>query len=238
MSSWSAQKANLLQQKTEIDAAYNDAQVTSKINEMNAALARYTSRAGISASPDSQSDVDYAQSQRAFSYLSNGITRYTDLNKNVSRQLANMSGNADVQAKLQQVGQLRQELPKLEKELKDLRNDLETAHARQGNTEKPEKDLSFYQGFGSIVGFTKPIHKVSVPILIGFGVLLLFLSGLMLREFFSVPTMTGALNSAYNSGGVMALFTDSRFYSVAAGATLVFVVVGILAFSGKLGKTV
>jgi hypothetical protein len=50
--------------------------------------------------------------------------------------------------------------------------------------------------------------------------------------------MTGALNSAYNSGGVMALFTDSRFYSVAAGATLVFVVVGILAFSGKLGKTV
>ena len=238
MSSWNAQKANLLQQKTAIDTAYTDTQITSKINEMNAALARYTSRAGISSSPDSQSDPDYTQAQRAFSYLSNGVTRYTELNKTVSRQLANLSGNADVQAKLQQVGQLRQELPRLEKELKDLRNDLETARARQGNTEKPVKDLSFYQGFGSRVGFTKPIHKLSVPFLIGFGVLLLFISGLMLREFFSVPTINGALNSAYNSGGVMALFTDSRFYSVAAGATLVFVVVGILAFSGKLGKTV
>jgi hypothetical protein len=238
MSSWNAVKANVLQQKTEIDAAYSDSQVTNKITEMNSALGRYTSRAGISASPDSQSDPDYIQAQRAFSYLSNGITRYTDLNKTVSRQLANLSGNADVQAKLQQVGQLRQELPKLEKELRDLRTDLETARARQGNTEKPVQDQSFYQGFGSLVGFTKPIHKISVPIFIGFGILLLFLSGLMLREFFSVPTMNGALNSAYNSGGVMALFTDSRFYSVAAGATLVFVVVGILAFSGKLGKTV
>jgi hypothetical protein len=64
----------------------------------------------------------------------------------------------------------------------------------------------------------------------------------MLREFFTPAitnsTLNTTLNTAYTSGGVMALFTDSRFYSVLSGAVLVFITTSIVAFAGYLGKTV
>jgi hypothetical protein len=235
---WNRLKSTFTEQKSDLDKTYTDSNITNKVTEMNTALERYTSRAGISSSPDSTTDSNYNRAQEIFIHLSDGIKRYTEINKNLSKQIANMYGSSDIQSKLYQVGQIRQELPRLEKELKDTRNDLETSRARQENTDKPEQNLSFYQGFSSMVGFTRPIKKVSIPILIGFGILLLFLSGLMLREFFSPAITSSPLNAAYATGGVMSMFTDSRFYSVLAGATLVFVATGILAFYGYLGKTV
>ena len=86
--------------------------------------------------------------------------------------------------------------------------------------------------FGTKVGFTKPLHKISVPILIGFGILLLFLSGLLLQEFFIVPSQVQTMDSE----SIFSFFTDSRFYSLLAGISFVSIVIGILAYTGRLGK--
>lgn len=237
MSTWEQFKTTAQQEKATLDAKFTDTSITSKVSQMNSALARYVSRAGISKVGNSASDPDYASAQSIFQELTSGVNQYTALNKRMAQQLGNLSGNADVQNKLRQVGELRQDIPRLEKELADTRLDLETANARQQNAIKPAEDTSFYQGFSATVGFTKPLHTYSVPILVGFGLLLLFLSGLMLRDFF-MPTAGNAYStSLYAEGGVFSLFTDSRFYSVASGAAFVFAVVGILSYAGFLGQT-
>ncbi len=236
MPSWNDFKKSVQQEKTVLDSKFTDTIITSKVTQMNAALSRYVGRAGIAKTPNSTSDPDYASAQALFQELSQGIKQYTNLNRRLAQQLGNEAGSADVQNKLKQVGALRDDIPRLEKELADTKQDLETAKARQENAIKPVEDTSFYQGFSSRVGFTKPIHTYSIPILIGFGILLLFMSGLMLRDF-SMPTAGNAYGSSlYELGGVFSLFTDSRFYSVAAGATFVFAVVGILSYSGFLGQ--
>jgi hypothetical protein len=237
MTSWDDFKKTVQQEKSMLDAKYTDVFITSKVTEMNTALSRYVARAGISTVQNSASDPDYMRAQSIFEDLTAGVKQYTNLNKRIAQHLGNMAGNADIQNKLKQVGELRQSIPKLEKELADTRLDFETAKARQQNAIKPVEDTSFYQGFSSRVGFTKPIHTYSIPLLIGFGILLLFISGLMLRDFFT-PT-SGVANSltGYSTEGVFSLFTDSRFYSVLAGAVFVFVVLGILAYSGFLGQT-
>lgn len=236
MSSWNEFKNTVQQEKNMLDSKFTDTVITSKVTQMNSTLSRYISRAGISKTPNSASDPDYGSAQALFQELTQGIKQYTTLNKRMAQQLGNIAGSADVQNKLKQVGSLREDIPRLEKELADTKQDLETANARQQNAIHPVEDTSFYQGFSSRVGFTKPIHTYSIPILIGFGILLLFMSGLMLRDF-SMPTSGNAYGSSvYELGGVFSLFTDSRFYSVAAGATFVFAVVGILSYSGFMGQ--
>lgn len=236
MSSWNEFKKTAQQEKSMLDSKFTDTTITSKVTQMNAALSRYIGRAGISKTPNSATDPDYGSAQTLFQELTQGIKQYTGLNKRMAQQLGNIAGNADIQNKLKQVGTIREDIPKLEKELADTKQDLETANARQQNAVKPVEDTSFYQGFSSRVGFTKPLHTYSIPILIGFGILLLFMSGLMLRDF-SMPTAGNAYGTpTYELGGVFSLFTDSRFYSVAAGASFVFAVVGVLSYSGFLGQ--
>ena len=236
MTSWNDFKKSVQQEKTMLDSKFTDTVITSKVSQMNSALSRYVSRAGIAKTPNSTSDPDYASSQAIFQELSQGIKQYTNLNKRLAQHIGNVAGSADVQNKLKQVGTLRDDIPRLEKELADTKQDLDTAKARQEHAIKPVDDTSFYQGFSSRVGFTKPLHTYSIPLLIGFGLLLLFMSGLMLRDF-TMPTAGNAYGSPlYELGGVFSLFTDSRFYSVAAGASFVFVVVGILSYSGFLGQ--
>lgn len=231
--SWETFKKTLIDQKNRLDSEYSDAKITSKVEQMNAALARYTNRAGISQSPDPQNDPDYMQAQTIFKQITSGIKDYTDLNKRLTTHIGNLAGSSDVQEKLRYVGELREQIKKLEKEMNHAKQDLDTSQTRQENVETPRQNISFYQGFGSILGFSKPLHVHSIPFLVGFGILMLFLSGLMLREFFS-PSLGFA--SDYGDGGVLSFFADSRFYSVLAGMTLVFVVMGILAYSGYLGK--
>jgi hypothetical protein len=236
MTSWNDFKKSIQEEKTVLDSKFTDTVITSKVSQMNASLSRYVSRAGISKTPNSTTDPEYASAQTLFQELSQGIKQYANINKRLAQHLGNVAGSADVQNKLKQVGALREDIPRLEKELADTKQDLETAKARQDNAIKPVEDTSFYQGFSSRVGFTKPIHTYSIPILIGFGLLLLFMSGLMLRDF-SMPVAGNAFGtSGYDLGGVFSLFTDARFYSVAAGATFVFAVVGILSYSGFLGQ--
>ena len=237
MSSWDQFKSTAQQEKTALDTKFTDTDITSKVTQMNTSLSRYVGRAGISTVGNSGSDPDYTNAQTIFQELTTGVKQYSELNKRMTQQLGNLSGNADIQNKLRQVGELRQDIPRLEKELADTRLDFETAKARQQNATTPTEGTSFYQGFSATVGFTKPLHIYSIPILIGFGLLLLFLSSLMLRDFF-MPTAGAAYeNSLYAAGGVFSLFTDSRFYSVASGAAFVFTVVGIVSYSGFLGET-
>lgn len=235
MSAWEQFKNSALTEKAGLDTRFNTTNVNNKVTEMNKSLARYTERAGISPNPDT--NPDYTRAQEIFQELTTGVREYGKLNTNLSKELKNITSSADVENKLKQVGETRQNIIKLENELKNLKQDLETSTIRQNNVQMPRQEVSWYQGIGAKLGFTRPLYITTIPFLIGFGLFILFLTGLILRDFFTPAVGNANMIPAYNDGGVMTLFSDTRFYGVAAGAVLVFLISILLALSGKLGKT-
>jgi len=236
MASWNELKSSISAEKQSLDEVYTDAKIRDLVVSMNNSLARYTSNAGISQNPTTNVELNAATQN--FSKLNNGIKSYANINKRLSEYIRSQITNNDVTNKLKEVGTLRDDIAKLEKDLKDVKNDLETSKTRQENVEFPRQESSYYQGFSGRIGINRPIKKYSIPFLIGFGLFLLFMSGLLLREFFLPSSGLANVAPFYNEQtGMMSLFTDSRLYSVLAGVTLTFVVTGILAYSGYLGKT-
>jgi hypothetical protein len=231
--SWDQLKANLLNQKAELDGRTTDASIDQKVVNMNAAIFRYINNAGISQNPGSNSD--YTTANTIFNEFKTLENNYISLNTTLTGAVRQMTSASDVQNKLQQVGIIRNDIINLEKELKNVKQDADTSLTRQGNIERPAQQVTFYQGIGAKLGFTKPLHLFSISVLISFGLLLLFLSGLMLRDFFNPTTLYDAYVTVETD--VFSLFTDSRAYSVLAGVVLVFTVVGILSVKGTLGKT-
>ncbi len=236
MPTWGEMKKTYTQQKDAIFQRTSDAKIEALVGNMNAAILRFTNSAGISRDPTS--DPNYTQAEMSFKRLASDEKEHAKLNQNLSNAIKNMTNSGDIQSKLQQVGQIRDEIVNLEKELKHAKLDFETSSARQHDLETPRKDISYYQGFAGRLGFTKPLHLQSIPFLVGFGVLCLFLSGLLLKEFFK-PVSGAVWNAGYGATeGVGSLFTDSRFYAVLGGISFVGAGLAILAYSGTLGKNV
>jgi hypothetical protein len=234
--SWEATKTTYTRQKDDIFKQTNDAKIEERVGALNAALSRFTNSAGISANP--ASDPNYNQAQRLFQLLARDEKSQAQINQLLSQAIKNMTTNGDLEAKLKQVGTLRDETANLEKELKHAKHDLETSKARQHDIETPRQDISYYQGFAGRLGFTKPLHLQSIPFLVGFGLLCLFFSGLLLKEFFK-PVSGAVWDVGMGSTeGVGSFFTDSRFYAVLGGISFVGAVLGVLAYSGTLGKNV
>lgn len=231
--SWDAMKRTYTQQKDAIFQRTSDAKIEQRVNTLNVALARFTNSAGISENP--AKDTNFTQAERIFQELAQDEKEQSQLNRKVSQAITNLTTSGDLEAKLKQVGTLRDETLNLEKELQHVKLDLETSKARQHDIETPRQDISYYQGFAGRLGFTKPLQLRSIPFLVGFGLLCLFFSGLLLKEFF-VPVSGNVWDMGTGATeGVGAFFTDSRFYAVVGGISFVGAVLGILAYSGTLG---
>ena len=234
--SWDAIKRTYTQQKDAIFQRTSDMKIEQRVNALNTTLARFTNSAGISANP--ASDTNYTEAQAIFSGLAQDEKEHVQLNQKLSQAIKNLTASGDLEAKLKQVGTLRDETLNLEKEYQHTKDDLETSKARQRDIETPRKDISYYQGFAGRLGFTKPLYLSSIPFLVGFGLLCLFLSGLLLKEFFA-PVSGNVWDTGMGATeGIGSFFTDSRFYAVLGGISFVGAVLSILAYSGTMGKSV
>jgi hypothetical protein len=235
--SWDTFKQSITEEKRILDDTYSSARIQAQQDALKNAFLAYVNRAGIAQNPGGE-NAYYTSAENSLRWLTSGIKQYQALNKRISDHIQNLVTDSNLRSKLSQVGQVQDDINRLEKELKIAKQELETSIARQQQVDKPATDQSFYQGFGARLGFTKPLHVYSIPFLVGFGIFILFLSGLLLRDFFG-PSLGSVANTAvYDRAGIMSFFTDARFYSVAAGASLVFAVVGVLAYAGQFGPTV
>lgn len=233
---WNDAKRTYSQQKNDIFKRTSDVKIEQRVNNLNTALGRFVNSAGISTNP--AKDTNYNQAEQIFTSLARDEKEQVQLNRKVSQAVQQLTKSGDIQSKLKQVGQIRDEITNLEKELRLVKQDLDTSKTRQQNIETPRRDISYYQGFAGRLGFTKPLQLRSIPFLVGFGLLTLFFSGLLLKEFFK-PVSAGVWNIGSGATeGVGSFFTDSRFYSVLAGISFVGAVLGVLAYSGVLGKNV
>jgi hypothetical protein len=235
MSTWQEQKKSFLERKDKLDDLFSPQNNDKRINRANANMGQYISKAGISTGDFNTDPGQIAKNMLAT--MQSGIEQYINLNKDISAVINSMTNSGDVSSKLQMEGQLQQDIPRLEQNLKAVRQDLDTARTRQGQTEEPPKHTSLYQGFSGKLGFTKPLKRTSIPFLIGFGILLLFLSSLLLKEFFISPSGFAEALPQYSSQGVMSVFTDTRFLSFLGGVVFVFVATAVLVLMNYFGKT-
>jgi hypothetical protein len=233
--SWAEQKQRFEQQKSVLDELTSDARIDSLVDQLNTNLKEFTNRAGVSPSTPGQNQFQQA-AEGKFVQLAEYQEQYNQLNKGISAYIQNQTASTDIQNKLVQVGQLQDDIAKAENALRDAKQDAETSKTRQSTVQYPEQNLSWYQGFSGMIGFTKPLKLTSIPFLIGFGILFLFFSGLILKDFFAPSAGYASDLSSYSS--TFSVFTDARFYSVLAGITFVSVLVGILAWQGYLGKRI
>ena len=179
-------------------------------------------------------DSDYDKALNMFKNLQVLQKEYIKLNNQILSSITNLTNNSDIRAKLQQIGDMKQDIAKLQKEVDNSKQDVMISHSRQESVEKTKEHISPYQGFAAILGFSKPLHRRSIPFLIGFGTLLFFFSALLLKEYIGVSLKSGpALPST--AGG---LFTDSRFHAALGGVVFTIVVVTILSATGRLGKVI
>jgi hypothetical protein len=233
MPTWDDVKNGLNERKHRLDAATTDNQVEGIKMAINASIKRFADNAGISTdATKNQAQVD---ANANFNSLIQKEIEYKSLINDLTRSLKGFSDDADIRTRLQEIGTLGNDIRKLELELKNVKQDASTSSTRKAALDYPDTKVSWYQGFGAAVGFSKPLHQFSITILIGFGILLLILSGLMMKEVFGPSEMD--YSHDINSQGIYSILQDSRMYSVLGALTLVFVVLGILSYKGYLGKS-
>ena len=233
MPTWDDVKQSLNERKQRLDAATTNNQIEGIKTAINASIKRFADNAGISTdSTKNQAQID---ANANFNRLIQKEIEYKSLINDLTRSLKGFSNDSNISTRLQTIGALGNDIRKLELELKHVKQDASTSSTRKSALDYPDTKVSWYQGFASSVGFSKPLHQFSITLLIGFGILLLILSGLMMKEVFG--TGTEDYSHIVDTDGVYAVLQDSRMYSVLGAITLVFVVLGILSYSGYLGKS-
>jgi hypothetical protein len=230
MATWSERKQSYQALANQLNSQSTNAAIQGLVNTLNTNLTQY-SRGGPNQNPGGQQQL--AATQQAFTTLQQLEQAYIDLNRRISTDINQTMNSSDVEGKQRMIGEIQQEVATLQKEVEDYKKDSETAKTRQESVETTRQTPSYYQGFGGRIGFTRPLKKLTIPILMGFGLMTLCIAGLLLREFFVSPDTY--LNTAGVTGSIGDTLSSSRFYAVAAGITFVSVVLGILAYTGRLG---
>jgi archaellum component FlaC len=233
MSDWESARSNFLAIKDKYDTDTRNEEIEKAMNIMNKSISNYINRGGVSSDPTK--DADYLLANKIFGSIQEQIKLYVQLNNTITKKIKDLSTTGDIQVQLREVGTLQQNILKSTKELEDVTTDVDTSLARQNAIETPRQELSWYQGFSSKLGFIKPLHHTSVAFMIGLGILLLFLSTLMLKDFFS--SSDGAIPQGESGfGDIFSVFTDARFISVLMGISLVLVIIIVLTIKGYLGN--
>jgi hypothetical protein len=230
MATWAERKLQYQALVNQLNVQSTNAEIQRLVNTLNVNLTQY-SRGGPGQNPGGQAQL--TQAQQSFSMLQDLEQAYVDLNKRISTDINQTVTSSDVDAKQRMIGELQQEIATLQTEVEEYKKDADTSKTRQTSVETTRQTPSYYQGFSGRIGFTRPLKQMSIPILLGFGIMILFMSGLMLREFFISPD--ASFTTGLPDESVVSLLTSSRFYAFLAGITFVGVVMGILAYTGRLG---
>lgn len=230
--SWRDTRTKLLADKEILDRNTSSQAIMARASTIQADLAKYVNTAGISSTEGEDPNTRAINTQ--FGNLIQLEKQYGNLLRQLTTKINSVAQDTNVSQKLNELGQARNNIVQLEQEVAAAKQDADTSRTRQLSVEQPRQESTWYQGFGGKIGFNKPLKQISIPFLIGFGVLMLFLSGLLLREFFT-PTEYYS-STVISSESVFSVFSDSRFYAVAAGIVFIGVVLGVLSYSGYLGK--
>jgi hypothetical protein len=212
-------------QKTTLDAYSLD----SKFQTFQDNLRAYIKSSGISSQPYDSSGLDplWQAAHTSWLDLKGQLIAYQTLNHHLNTTLAIYRTN-DMDTLLQDLGDKQTSLSDLKKSLETINQEYDIAKSRQDSVKNADKEQSFFQGFSAMVGFTKPIKKLSVALLMGIGFFITIMCGIILRDHFSSSLDVA---SQYADFSQLTEFTSSGQFKMAlAGITITFMIFAIVTY--------
>lgn len=166
---------------------------------------------------------------RSYELLVRDVNAYIQTN-----MLGSLTNNVNT------IATMNNEISELKSKIQTMKSDYETALSRRESVEAPRRNISNYQGFSGLIAFDRPLKKYSVAILLAFGVFMIFIATMMLRDIFQgspVNTASTNLFSAVNTAATStSLFSPQNVVIMLGGMIFFFAVMGIFAYTGYLGK--
>lgn len=226
MSTWTEKKSEFQTRYNQITSAWENIE-TSKRNVQD--TFEKAIRKGAKLSQEEKNNLQNGLRQ-IFDTLKNHESLVRDVNSFIQGNLI-----SSVTSNTTSVSGLHNELSNLKDKIEATKSDYETAISRRQSVEEPRKNLSNYQGFSGLIAFDRPLKKYSVAVLLGFGVFMILVGTLMLRDIF---TTSPASSNIYNTGfnGNQEIFSMANITTMIGGIIFFFAVMGIFAYTGYFGK--
>lgn len=196
------------------------------ITELDQALSKYVSIAGISSDP--KTNPEYTNLMK-LSARADGIkTAYVQLNEDIIKVLAKDSSSTDLAGLLNENGELQKQINKLEKIHDEMKVDVETAVARDELLRSRNTDVTRHKLFI----LNRPIRKGLIPY---FWLLAILFFGVGLVIFrYTLPPLP-MLNQTLMSLLVQ-LITDKRVLLSLLGSSILVILFLSLKIAGVFGK--
>jgi hypothetical protein len=204
----------------------------SYITLFNTNLGDYVKSAGfnnIVSSGSTQTNVQtpsYLGATSNWSKIQTLLSNCQQLTKDMSQSLATYNGaNSSETNNVNTIDFIKTDIETAEKRLKESQIDLDISTSRQDSITTSTRDQSYVQGLSGKLGFLKPIKPTSVALLIGIGFFILFVTGLILKDFFMLSADIAA--EYFNLSEIASYLSASTSRSIILGIVGTFMLYAI-----------
>ena len=157
---------------------------------------------------------------------------YKNVNVELSKNIRD-STPPDLGSRLSTIGTNQQKVEQLKKEIAQAKTDLQTAQERDQQIKLDPPQVSEYQGISKYFGIVKPLHFISIPILLGAALFIFIVTVLLVKDNF----LTGVISASFGST-TPDLSTnplkDPRVWATLFGASLIVILFLSLKIANKL----
>ena len=218
------------------------------INSFLGNVKSYIKQGGINPTTSDAASGEYNTAKRSFEYIMKYIECYELLARRLSELLNSSLSSQSSATNSNNIASLQTTVTNLTNDIKSQQIDLDIAQSRQQSVTNLDGNVSYYQGFAAKLGFVRPFKRFTIPILLTFGILFLFLSAIVLREYFQADAIIEAVNelkltllssesSFATSSDGESIFSSIKPRGLAIGASLAIVIIAGLTMYGILGKS-
>jgi hypothetical protein len=214
---------------TTIKSELNSYPLASKYQTFQSNFDAYIQSSGISSIPYDSSGQNplWKAAHDSWLELKTHLISYQTLNQNLTATLGTY-GTQNINNLLQGLGTKQRSLSDLQNSLEAVNQEYDIAKSRQDSVKNANKDQSFFQGFSAMIGFTRPIKKLSVALFLGIGFFIIIMCGIILRDHFSSSL---DIATQYTDLSDLTNFTSSGQFKMAlVGVSFTFMVFAIATY--------
>jgi len=209
--------------------------IQAAINTFLANVKIYIKQGGINPTTSDSASGEYNGAKLSFEYIMKYIQCYEILAQRLSELLNTTLSSQSTASNSNTIATLQTTITNLTNDIKSQQGDLDIAKSRQQSVTNLDGSVSYYQGFAAKLGFVRPFKQLTIPILLTFGILALFLSAIVLREYFQgMPVIDISSQSSFFDES---MFSNIQPYGLLIGSLIAVVIIIGLAIYGFLGKS-
>lgn len=168
----------------------------------------------------------YLNTASNWTNIQNLLSNSQKLTKDMTATLARYNGtNSDETNNVNSISTIKNNIITAQSNLTQSQIDLDISTSRQDSITTSTTDQSYVQGLSGKIGFINPIKPTSVALLIGVGFFILFVTGLILKDFFMLSA--DIASEFFNLSEIASYLSASTSRSIILGVVGTFMLYAI-----------